>query len=246
MGVAQIKQEGLRRFWSKFPLTRVPFWYWLFELIWHLKSLQEFGCRSTNYTPKVWPKEAWPQSTRRMPWRATEGRNRSLGFHWVSQSQPRVLGEATGRIDLDPVDIQTATISEAWQEPQCRYLSVLVWFLPSVKPFSLKIGRYHKWAPACHLLPKPVTQFQGNWQTLPRILQMFSEEVGGTGLWASREQVWLAFRLFFWRTPFKVPSPGENPVSTYLLHNLPKNGAFLGLEGQPLCFSSTGTVGVGQ
>ena len=27
----KIKQEGLRRFWSMFPLTRVPFWYRFFE-----------------------------------------------------------------------------------------------------------------------------------------------------------------------------------------------------------------------
>ena len=27
----KIKQDGLRRFWSMFPLTRVPFWYRLFE-----------------------------------------------------------------------------------------------------------------------------------------------------------------------------------------------------------------------
>ena len=27
----KIKQEGLRRFWSMLPLTRVPFWYRLFE-----------------------------------------------------------------------------------------------------------------------------------------------------------------------------------------------------------------------
>ena len=27
----KIKQEGLRRFWSMFPLTRVPFWHQLFE-----------------------------------------------------------------------------------------------------------------------------------------------------------------------------------------------------------------------
>ena len=27
----KIKKQGLRRFWSMFPLTRVPFWYWLFE-----------------------------------------------------------------------------------------------------------------------------------------------------------------------------------------------------------------------
>ena len=27
----KIKQAGLRRFWSMFPLTRVPFWYWFFE-----------------------------------------------------------------------------------------------------------------------------------------------------------------------------------------------------------------------
>ena len=27
----KIKQEGLRRFWSMCPLTRVPFWYWFFE-----------------------------------------------------------------------------------------------------------------------------------------------------------------------------------------------------------------------
>ena len=27
----KIKQEGLRRFWSMFPLSRVPFWYWFFE-----------------------------------------------------------------------------------------------------------------------------------------------------------------------------------------------------------------------
>ena len=27
----KIKQEGLRRFWSMFPLTRVPFWYRSFE-----------------------------------------------------------------------------------------------------------------------------------------------------------------------------------------------------------------------
>ena len=27
----KIKQEGLRGFWSMFPLTKVPFWYWFFE-----------------------------------------------------------------------------------------------------------------------------------------------------------------------------------------------------------------------
>ena len=27
----KIKQQGLRRFWSMFPLTRVPFWYRFFE-----------------------------------------------------------------------------------------------------------------------------------------------------------------------------------------------------------------------
>ena len=27
----KIKQEGVRRFWSMFPLTRVPFWYRFFE-----------------------------------------------------------------------------------------------------------------------------------------------------------------------------------------------------------------------
>ena len=27
----KIKLEGLRRFWSMFPLTRVPFWYRFFE-----------------------------------------------------------------------------------------------------------------------------------------------------------------------------------------------------------------------
>ena len=27
----KIKQEGLRRFWSMFPLTRVPFWHRIFE-----------------------------------------------------------------------------------------------------------------------------------------------------------------------------------------------------------------------
>ena len=27
-----MKQEGVRGFWSMFPLTRVPFWYWFFEL----------------------------------------------------------------------------------------------------------------------------------------------------------------------------------------------------------------------
>ena len=27
----KIKQEGLRRFWSMFPLTRVPLWYRFFE-----------------------------------------------------------------------------------------------------------------------------------------------------------------------------------------------------------------------
>ena len=27
----KIKQEGLRRLWSMFPLTRVPFWYRFFE-----------------------------------------------------------------------------------------------------------------------------------------------------------------------------------------------------------------------
>ena len=27
----KIKQEGLRGFWSMFPLTRVPFWYRVFE-----------------------------------------------------------------------------------------------------------------------------------------------------------------------------------------------------------------------
>ena len=27
----KINQEGLRRFWSMFPLTRVPFWYRFFE-----------------------------------------------------------------------------------------------------------------------------------------------------------------------------------------------------------------------
>ena len=27
----KINQEGLRRFWSVFPLTRVPFWHRLFE-----------------------------------------------------------------------------------------------------------------------------------------------------------------------------------------------------------------------
>ena len=27
----KIKQEGLRRFWSMFPLTRVPFWHGFFE-----------------------------------------------------------------------------------------------------------------------------------------------------------------------------------------------------------------------
>ena len=31
MGVAQIKQEGLRRCWSRCPLTRVPCWYRFFE-----------------------------------------------------------------------------------------------------------------------------------------------------------------------------------------------------------------------
>ena len=31
VGVAQIKQEGLRRFWSMCPLARVPFWYRSFE-----------------------------------------------------------------------------------------------------------------------------------------------------------------------------------------------------------------------
>ena len=31
MAVSQIKQEGLRRFWSMFPLTRVSFWYRFFE-----------------------------------------------------------------------------------------------------------------------------------------------------------------------------------------------------------------------
>ena len=31
MGVAQIQQERLRRFWPLFPLTRVPFWYQFFE-----------------------------------------------------------------------------------------------------------------------------------------------------------------------------------------------------------------------
>ena len=57
--LAYLQQEGVaggadRRFWSMFPLTRVPLWYWLFEpqppleFIWHLKSLQEFGCRSSG------------------------------------------------------------------------------------------------------------------------------------------------------------------------------------------------------
>ena len=27
----KISQEGLRRFWSRFPLTRVPFWHRFFE-----------------------------------------------------------------------------------------------------------------------------------------------------------------------------------------------------------------------
>ena len=27
----KIKELGLRRFWSMFPLTRVPFWYWFFS-----------------------------------------------------------------------------------------------------------------------------------------------------------------------------------------------------------------------
>ena len=27
----KIKQEGLRGFWSMFPLTKVPFWYQFFE-----------------------------------------------------------------------------------------------------------------------------------------------------------------------------------------------------------------------
>ena len=31
MGVAQIQQERLRRFWPLFPLTRVPFWFQFFE-----------------------------------------------------------------------------------------------------------------------------------------------------------------------------------------------------------------------
>ena len=35
----KIKQEGLRRFWSMFPPTRVPFWHRFFEP-------QPYGCFS--------------------------------------------------------------------------------------------------------------------------------------------------------------------------------------------------------
>ena len=34
----KMKQEGLRRFWSMFPLTRVPFWYRFFEPQPHAKG----------------------------------------------------------------------------------------------------------------------------------------------------------------------------------------------------------------
>ena len=34
----KIEQEGLRRFWSMFPLTRVPFWYRFFEPLPNMKQ----------------------------------------------------------------------------------------------------------------------------------------------------------------------------------------------------------------
>ena len=39
----KIKQEGLRRCWSMFPLTRVPFWYLFFEPQPHDLSAQRRG-----------------------------------------------------------------------------------------------------------------------------------------------------------------------------------------------------------
>ena len=44
LGVAQ-KQEGLRRFWSMFPLSRVPFWYRFFEPLPSVSPLE----------PRFWP-----------------------------------------------------------------------------------------------------------------------------------------------------------------------------------------------
>ena len=45
------KQEGLRRFWSMFPLTRVPFWYRLFEPL-----PFSFGqLDSISVAPGAWP-----------------------------------------------------------------------------------------------------------------------------------------------------------------------------------------------
>ena len=41
----KIQQEGLRRFWSIFPLTRIPFWYQFFE---------PYPCFITLGAKKIW------------------------------------------------------------------------------------------------------------------------------------------------------------------------------------------------
>ena len=58
----KIKQEGLRRLWSMFPLTRVPFWYRFFEpqphgdlLLGHRLKMSRAGIRSINLTARAPP-----------------------------------------------------------------------------------------------------------------------------------------------------------------------------------------------
>ena len=104
----KIKQQGLRKFWSMFPLTRVPFWYRFFEPQPYLRWLRPFHRLNRPF------ETVGGLGTCKGPWKGRKtleprfgpkfyGLRRAQGFGFVSvpQKGPREMGVSYNQFEKD-------------------------------------------------------------------------------------------------------------------------------------------------